>query len=668
MGFKILIASALLGTGTVVMSHTVDFVAAETADDVPHADNLPSNFKLITGKDGSWKIVPKTSDLPQDFGLLSEAQLDQMQASDQMNPDAVEALLSSLNHYNATIFSHTPVSQGALDVNDNALLVDGNIELSDGVGLGLGSKGQTVMLTGDLFAHAKSNNFRILGDGNLVFTANHGITGSGVASSSLMKFLKEHPSQIHGVPSFSDQYFNKLYQSTIALSQRLSSDAKQVADHNPVSGTNLYPEFSLDEAHWNAKTNAYYYSIDGKRFNHIFPAITVHGQSKHSGAKLVVTVTGSDEINISGMQVYTDGNLSVDRDHFLLNIPDSLSIQASGASEYLRPHLRVIAPKASIDEIDAFMIGAYKRFGGNVHVGDNPFIPNESEGNENSGDGQGNSGEIKPGDTNNGGQDNSGENNGNGQGDGNSGDGQGNSGDGQGNSGEIKPGDTNNGGQDNSGENNGNGQGDDNSGDGQGNPGEIKPGDTNDGGQDNSGENNGNGQGDDNSGDGQGNSGEIKPGDTNNGGQDNSGEIKPGDTNNGDKGNSGDNPVNNNGQGTMGEDKPGKTPETDTESHPEGNPIEQPGSGHDGGTSIPGANPGKGPHELTKPNQPSKTTAHATTTIRPASHQDSAAKHTDKQSLPQAGDKQSGILVSLGLLVIMVVVGVWFDFKQLNRH
>ncbi|MFD1431580.1 MucBP domain-containing protein [Lacticaseibacillus yichunensis] len=335
-----------------------------TQSSLPSGASLPDGFKLIEGQNNSWKIVPTATADSSSVATLEDAYLTSASAIG-ATPNR---LVDYLNSFGMTVFSNSTLrGQGTYT---GSLATGADLEIDAGSGLNLtnvAGHDYSAILNGDLI-FAAGESFSLATTAPILFSGDHGFTGSGNVPWGLINWLKANADQVKAVPNFDQDYFTKLKTAVNTLATFYASQAQTATPTNP--SYNQYT-FTLDQAHYDTATNTYYFTMDGTSIkpNAVYDFAPAAGETIPADAKVVVNVTNDAHVTFEGATFNVDSVLNPNQ--ILFNLPTASTVDTVNAGRNFNG-IRILAPNALVQEQDATFTGTANIFGGEST---NPFVP-----------------------------------------------------------------------------------------------------------------------------------------------------------------------------------------------------------------------------------------------------------------------------------------------------
>jgi len=361
--------AAVLVALTGLATSTLAPVIVDAGEVTNDQSNVPEGYTRIDGADGSWKIVPtqdyERSANAQSLDLVPEAELDTA------TPDRLQGMF---NQYSAVVFGSASLKKGGANTLDPRLAIGGDLQLNARSSQPLAGS-QPTFIGGDLYEQAGSTATQSssLGDGPIVFAAGHGITGKGDISPRLQALLDKR--QIFTTNQVSNQYFAHLKTASKALSTAFNAAASTVADSSSTTDGYNRRLFKMDDAHYNSLTNAYYFTVDASVFAQRNSGLVFSGPTKPN-AKVIVNVLNTSGVHqalsLNGWQIIKSDHFGSDAKHVILNFGQAESLDTENTGNSLRDAVTIFAPNAAVTETDVFPIGTFQESNPN---GGNQFVP-----------------------------------------------------------------------------------------------------------------------------------------------------------------------------------------------------------------------------------------------------------------------------------------------------
>ncbi|MFD1429344.1 hypothetical protein [Lacticaseibacillus mingshuiensis] len=240
----VLFMVAVLMTAIIQPISTVAAAATSsisTQSSLPSGVTLPDGFKLIEGKNNSWKIVPTATADASTVATLEDTYLISASA---ISTDP-NRLVDYLNSFGMTVFANSTLrGQGTYT---GSLATGADLEIDAGSGLNLtnvAGQDYAALLNGDLI-FAAGESFSLSTTAPILFSGDHGLTGSGTVPWGLINWLKANADQVKAFPNFDQDYFTKLKTAVNTLASFYASQAQTATPTEP--SYNQYT-FTLDQA------------------------------------------------------------------------------------------------------------------------------------------------------------------------------------------------------------------------------------------------------------------------------------------------------------------------------------------------------------------------------------------------------------------------------------
>ncbi|KRM72339.1 mucin-binding protein [Lacticaseibacillus brantae] len=317
---------------------------------------LPDGYKQIDGANGSWKIVPTKN-----YENQANAKSLDLVPESELATAIPERLQGMFNQYSAVVFGSASIKKGGANTADPRLAVGGDIQLNADSFQPLAASQPTV-IGGDLYEQGNISSVRSasLGTGPIVFAPGHGITGKGKISSRLQALLNNH--QVFMTNQISPQYFDHLKTAAKTMSASFGEAATKVADASSTTDSHSRRLFQVDDAHYNAGTNAYYFNVDASEFEKANGALVFSGQT-HPNAKVIVNIQSENnantELSLNGWQILKTDGFSADAKDVILNFSQATTLDTENTGNSLRAAVTIFAPNAAVTETDVFPIGTF---------------------------------------------------------------------------------------------------------------------------------------------------------------------------------------------------------------------------------------------------------------------------------------------------------------------